>query len=80
MKMKTAFLILVVAAIAAGGVYWKLKQRQDEEQVQKYDTVKAGPGRIEITVAFGHGDRSRCGFRVMQIADRSRDLLFHVRA
>lgn len=35
---------------------------------------------VEIAVAFGHGDRSRCGFRVMQIADRSRDLLFHVRA
>ena len=37
-------------------------------------------GWIEITVTLGHGDRSRHGFRVMQIADRGRDLLFHVRA
>jgi membrane fusion protein, macrolide-specific efflux system len=50
MKMKTAFLILAVAAIAAGGAYWKFKQKQDEEQVQKFDTMNVGPGSIEITV------------------------------
>lgn len=51
MKIQKLFwIVIVIAATAAGGVYWKLTSGEKEALTQQYGTVKVERGNIEVTV------------------------------